>query len=108
MKYYTGYSFDPVDFGGLSYHRTVEAFKFAYAQRLKLGYPAFNHTVDDVRYSRILPVVLAVFIITLYAGFKVHVGFEYSQGDVFANHRRHNTQPRLLHVAVHGHRKRGT
>eukprot|EP00731_Ephydatia_muelleri_P000924 Em0001g924a len=43
-----GYNFTSQDFGGLSYHRIVEAFKFAYAQRMKLGDPAFNSTVEQV------------------------------------------------------------
>ena len=44
----TGYNFTSKDFGGLSYHRMVEAFKFAYAQRMRLGDPAFNSTVEQV------------------------------------------------------------
>ncbi|KAL5477193.1 hypothetical protein EMCRGX_G023948 [Ephydatia muelleri] len=43
-----GYNFTSQDLGGLSYHRIVEAFKFAYAQRMQLGDPAFNSTVEQV------------------------------------------------------------
>ena len=43
-----GYNFASQDFGGLSYHRIVEAFKFAYAQRMQLGDPAFSSTVEQV------------------------------------------------------------
>ena len=42
-----GYNFTSQDFGGLSYHRIVEAFKFAYAQRMRLGDPAFNSTLNS-------------------------------------------------------------
>lgn len=44
-----GYNFTESSFGSLSYHRTVEAFKFAYGQRLRLGDPAFNETINEVR-----------------------------------------------------------
>ena len=40
--------YDSIEDNGLSVHRTVEAMKFAYAQRLKLGDPAFNDTVNKV------------------------------------------------------------
>ena len=43
-----GYNFGTDNFGVLSYHRIIEAFKFAYAQRLHLGDPDFNSTIDEV------------------------------------------------------------
>ena len=43
-----GYDFTPSEFGTLAYHRIVESFKFAYGQRLLLGDPAFNATVEQV------------------------------------------------------------
>ena len=43
-----GYNFTKGDLGTLSYHRIVEAFKFAYAQRLQLGDPDFNDTIKQV------------------------------------------------------------
>lgn len=49
LSFALGFKFTSSDFGDLAYHRIVEAFKFAYAQRLKLGDPAFNDTVEEVR-----------------------------------------------------------
>ena len=40
--------YDSIEDNGLSVHRSVEAMKFAYAQRLKLGDPAFNDSVNKV------------------------------------------------------------
>ena len=43
-----GYNFKEADFGSLAYHRIVESFKFAFGQRLLLGDPAFNDTIQEV------------------------------------------------------------
>lgn len=48
VQFCADYNFSSSDFGDLSYHRMVEAFKFTYAQRLQLGDPAFNKSVDAV------------------------------------------------------------
>eukprot|EP00731_Ephydatia_muelleri_P017368 Em0010g466a len=42
-----GYNWTAKDFGGLTYHRIVEAIKFAYAQRMLLEDPSFNSTVQQ-------------------------------------------------------------
>ncbi len=49
-----GYEFKEGDLNGLSIHRIVEAMKYTYAQRLKLGDPDFNTGVDQVSYLGIL------------------------------------------------------
>ena len=46
---FTGYDFHKSDFGSLAYHRIVESFKFAFGQKLRLGDPAFNDTIAEVR-----------------------------------------------------------
>lgn len=43
-----GYNFTARDLNWLSYHQMAEAFKFGYAQRMKLGDPAFSTTVNQV------------------------------------------------------------
>jgi len=48
------YNFEGEDIGSLSYHRIVEIFKFAYAQRLKIGDPLYNDSVIDVSSSNLV------------------------------------------------------
>lgn len=48
LWYISGYNWTAKDFGGLTYHRIVEAIKFAYAQRMLLEDPSFNSTVQQV------------------------------------------------------------
>ena len=48
IQIYVGYNFTSSDFGSLAFHRIVESFKFAFGQRLQLGDPAFNDTVNEV------------------------------------------------------------
>ena len=48
---FTGYNFTCNDYNDervLTYHRIVEAYKFAYGQRLDLGDPDFNDTINEV------------------------------------------------------------
>lgn len=50
--YFIGYNFTKESFNKdpvLAYHRIIEAFKFSYAQRLHLGDPDFNDTLEMVR-----------------------------------------------------------
>ena len=55
MKHYesvtltiAGYNFTVSDYNWLFYHRMVEAFKFGFAQRMKLGDPEFSAIVNQV------------------------------------------------------------
>jgi hypothetical protein len=48
LSSFTGYKFNSDDLNALGYHRIVEAFKFAYGQRLHLGDP-LNENVDEVK-----------------------------------------------------------
>ena len=48
---FIGYNFTCNDYNDervLTYHRIVEAYKFAYGQRLDLGDPDFNDTINEV------------------------------------------------------------
>ena len=44
-----GFNFTTDDINSLTYHRIVEAMKFAFGQRLDLGDPDFNETVNKVK-----------------------------------------------------------
>jgi gamma-glutamyltranspeptidase/glutathione hydrolase/leukotriene-C4 hydrolase len=47
LSSFTGYKFNSDDLNALGYHRIVEAFKFAYGQRLHLGDPlTVNKTLE--------------------------------------------------------------
>ena len=47
---FSGYLQTGINLRAEAYHRIVEAFKFGYGQRMFLGDPDFNDTINEVRY----------------------------------------------------------
>lgn len=73
-----GYNFTEEDFSSLGYHRIVEAFKFSYAQRMDLGDPDYNETINEVSTTNIT--VLRILYIQ---GDQVYDGSYYSRYNAF-------------------------
>ena len=44
----------------LTYHRIIEAFKFAYARRGRLGDPSFNRKINEVNEKTSFPTLFLV------------------------------------------------